>query len=256
MWRGSAFNRYIPNLDWNQIEEDMGLSSLLKHLLVPKGDEIADVKQDSSQILSMILSVLEVSPEDFSPEVPFTAYGMDSLGATRIAESVRPYANVSQMQLLGGMCWTQLQKRLSVAEGGSSSQTSPTAALADMVAKYSQAFITHVPSAPAPPTGQDVVLITGTTGAVGTTVLAQLLGCETVSRVYALNRKALTGRSLYERQREALEDKGMDPAVCDSPKLVLLEGNLNEQNLGLDSTTLLEVCASWKASSCCAELAF
>lgn len=238
--RHVTVNRYIPNLNWNQLEEDIGLSSLLRHLLVPKAEGDSDVKQDSSQILGMILEVLEISSDDFTAEVPFTAYGLDSLGATRIAQALRPYTNVTQMQLLGGMSWDQLQERLKTAENTAKSKKSLTAPMTDMVAKYTKDFATHIASVPVSVEG-DVVLITGTTGAVGASVLAQLVDCSAVSRVYALNRKASNGKSLHDRQREVLQDKGLDPNVCDSVKVVLLEGDLTAESFGLDLSTFEEV---------------
>lgn len=238
--RGVVVNRYIPDLNWNQLEDDVGLSSLLRHLLVPKAEGASDAKHDSSQILEMILEVLEISPDDFTSEVPFTAYGLDSLGATRIAQALRPYANVTQMQLLGGMSWDQLQERFKASESASKSEKPLTAPMTDMVAKYTQNFPTHVPSAHASTKG-DVVLLTGTTGAVGATVLAQLVACSVVSRVYALNRKAADGSSLYDRQRAVLQDKGLDPNICGSSKVVLLEGDLSTESFGIEASVLEEV---------------
>jgi Phosphopantetheine attachment site len=47
--------------------------------------------------MDTIVSLLDISLSDFSLDVPFMAYGLDSLGATRIAEAIQPYMNVSQM---------------------------------------------------------------------------------------------------------------------------------------------------------------
>ena len=53
--------------------------------------------------------------DDFSPEVPLTTYGLDSIGAAKLAAGLRPHISVSQMQLLGGVTWAQLVDRGTVA---------------------------------------------------------------------------------------------------------------------------------------------
>lgn len=72
----------------------------------------ASVIIDQDYILDKILEMLDVSKANFSPNLPFTSFGLDSLGATRISLFLRPYVNVSQMQLLGGVSWEQIQHRL------------------------------------------------------------------------------------------------------------------------------------------------
>jgi aryl carrier-like protein len=238
VYQGIPITRYIPKLKWDKVEESVGLSSMFKHLLVPQEDNSDDVNQDNAQVLAMVLNLLGVSPEDFSVDVPFVGYGLDSLGATRIAEALRPYANISQMQLLGGLTWNKLQERFHVAIA----QDSSTSSMLDMVAKYSVDFGSHVPLEPTPVDAGDVTLITGTTGAVGASVLAELVSFPAVGRIYALNRKSTDGRSLYERQKQALEDKGLDPVIIESPKINLLEGDLIVPGFNLENTVLEQVC--------------
>ncbi|TFK35193.1 hypothetical protein BDQ12DRAFT_560152, partial [Crucibulum laeve] len=91
-----------------------------------------------------------------------------------------------------------------------------------------------------------VVLITGTTGHLGSNLLVQLLDDSSVSRVYAINRLSPTGVSLLERQTAALIYEGLNPNVLKSPKLILFEGDLSVPGLGLDPDFLEE--ASIKAN--------
>ncbi|KAJ7606318.1 male sterility protein-domain-containing protein [Mycena rosella] len=67
------------------------------------------------------------------------------------------------------------------------------------------------------------VLVTGTTGALGSHVIAQLLALPDISTVYAFNRP---GSDLRARQRDSCETNGINIQL-DSPKLKLLEGDLN-----------------------------
>jgi len=112
-WGGKC-NLYVPDLPWNTVEEDFGVSRCARHLLTHRAEE--DQKTSSSDLLNTILKLLDLSAEDFSPEVPFTAYGLDSLGATRLSELLQPFASVSQMQLLGGLTWEELEARMSTSE--------------------------------------------------------------------------------------------------------------------------------------------
>lgn len=110
-----------------------------------------------------------------------------------------------------------------------------------LVKKYSSNFPKHVTSATSQQTG-DILLVTGTTGALGATILAKAVQDPSVEKIYAVNRKGLDGRSLIDRQRTVLEDRGLDLAILESPKVVLVETDLNaDNNLGLQSATLEEV---------------
>lgn len=111
-----------------------------------------------------------------------------------------------------------------------------------MLRKYGSDFQRRVasPARQAVVEGGDVVFLTGTTGWLGSLMLAEL---ETaVERVYAVNRRG-GGVGLRERQVRAFEDRGIDGTLVTSAKLVLLEADLTAENLGLDAERLNEV--SW-----------
>ncbi|KAF8906330.1 hypothetical protein CPB85DRAFT_1436976 [Mucidula mucida] len=72
---------------------------------------------------------------------------------------------------------------------------------------------------PAAPDGH-VVLVTGTTGFLGTGILA---------------RSAKDGTALEDRQRAAFEERGYDATLIDLPKLLLIETSISGHGLGVDS---------------------
>jgi aryl carrier-like protein len=115
---GNRAVRYIPDLSWNVIHEDIGVSTTVQHLIVQDASEQRGVVEEKSSIIGLLLDLLGVDESDFSPEIPFTAYGLDSLGAMRMSAAIRPFANVSQMQLLSGMTWKQLEEKLDSTEVG------------------------------------------------------------------------------------------------------------------------------------------
>jgi hypothetical protein len=93
----------------------------------------------------------------------------------------------------------------------------------------------------------DVVLITGTTGGLGSSMVSDMLARDDVRRVYALNRpgRAQPGApvpTLKSRQQTAFTERQLDPALVDHEKLVLLEGNTAEAKLGLPDAVYEEVC--------------
>ncbi|KAK1216894.1 hypothetical protein PQX77_020470 [Marasmius sp. AFHP31] len=79
--------------------------------------------------------------------------------------------------------------------------------------------------------GSHVVLLTGSTGAFGSYILASLLRSAAVSKVYAIVRKSDDG--VASRQRGAFATRGLDVNLADNPKLQLLEGDPNADELGL-----------------------
>ncbi|KAJ7894322.1 hypothetical protein B0H14DRAFT_802925 [Mycena olivaceomarginata] len=83
-----------------------------------------------------------------------------------------------------------------------------------------------------------VVLVTGTTGALGCYLLARLLQDPRIERVYSFNRHA---GDLHTRQNLAFIDRGLDPGTLGSKKLSLLEGDLTKPNLGVSGETYEEL---------------
>ena len=111
-----------------------------------------------------------------------------------------------------------------------------------LVEKYTEAF----PARPAVnvsdrslPAG-DTYLLTGTTGGLGSNMLAQLLASPAISRVYALNRPSQSATS-EARQRSAFEKRGLDTSLLSSEKLIYVEGDMNAPTFALDDRSYGEV---------------
>ncbi|KAL0958751.1 hypothetical protein HGRIS_014075 [Hohenbuehelia grisea] len=105
-----------------------------------------------------------------------------------------------------------------------------------MVSKYSSNFPKHIASIHAADT--EVVLLTGSTGGLGSYILQTLLEDPLISRVYALNRADKNGKPIYERQAAAFQDRDIDLGLLDSPKLIFLEGDTTLESFGLDKDLL------------------
>jgi len=130
-----------------------------------------------------------------------------------------------------------------VIEGTDASSVSDTTqhikAMEAMVQKYSYTFPSRIIAVTQKPKGE-VVLLTGSTGSLGTILLSHLLRNPSVSQVFALNRPS-SSKSLEIRQREAFEDKGLKATLLASRKLQLVETNLDQDQLGLNETLYSEL---------------
>ncbi len=91
-----------------------------------------------------------------------------------------------------------------------------------------------------PQASGDVVLITGTTGNLGSHLLEHLLNDQTVVKVYALNR---VSSDKVDRQRQAFRRYGIPDSYLDSPKLCLIEGDLTHHHFDLGSDLFGQVSA-------------
>lgn len=118
----------------------------------------------------------------------------------------------------------------------------------DMIEKYSSGFgdkVSYVGASSSRRTNGTfsnghVVLLTGSTGGLGSYLLASLLNNKDVTVVYAFNRPSKTG-TIKQRQRAAFEDRGLETALLESEKLVYVEGDTAQQTLGLTSQLYEEV---------------
>lgn len=116
-----------------------------------------------------------------------------------------------------------------------------------MIAKYTNDMFSR-PQEPSKTGGDssslflEYVVLTGTTGALGSHLLAQLLSNDNVKRVWALNRPSKDpARSNIQRQYVSFEDKLLDTGLLNHSKLEFVECILGEPRLGLSRVCYEEV---------------
>ncbi|EGO00041.1 hypothetical protein SERLA73DRAFT_122132 [Serpula lacrymans var. lacrymans S7.3] len=90
------------------------------------------------------------------------------------------------------------------------------------------------------PSKGSVVLLTGSTGGLGSYLLALLLKNEATAKVYAFNRPSKAD-AIKGRQASSFEDRALDVTLLDSEKLVFLEGDAAADKCGLDERTYNEL---------------
>ena len=116
----------------------------------------------------------------------------------------------------------------------------PTIPIENMIKKYSQGLDDEIHGTEPLPSAHRV-LLTGSTGNLGSQILESLLRDSNVEKIYALNRPSSQGALARHEQR--FEDKGFDVELLRQDKLRLLEGDASDLKLGLADDVYQEVCA-------------
>jgi thioester reductase-like protein len=184
--------------------------------------------------------------------------GFDSLSATflrnRIIGALRSSSDANAHEAAAGVTQNivfsfptikQLAAHISVLvlHGGAvdvASAASAKDAINEMIDKYSAGLGDLVPSSGQSAAGA-VVLLTGSTGGLGSHLLESLLSNTAVRKVYAYNRSSKASMTMLERQKDAFEDRGLDSALLYSEKLVFVEGDSALPTLGLEPSLFEEI---------------
>lgn len=249
--QSQSVGRYVPDLNWEGLERTQGIPRIGHHLIPSSSTEVHEDQDDMERMADIVRGVLDIPAADFSPHVPLTAYGIDSLSASRISFLLRPFVEVTQIQLLADLALNDLCPQSDEALETETPQEiqkpaapkTKTVLMEEMLQKYA-ADLTPAEESESPIVAtQEAALITGTTGTLGAHVLSQLLQRPEIGRVYALNRSH-TSSSLLDRQKKIFSREGLDLSLIDSSKLVLLEGDLTNTELGLRAEQLDELLSS------------
>ncbi|KAF8209510.1 hypothetical protein K438DRAFT_1960508 [Mycena galopus ATCC 62051] len=123
------FNQYIPDLDWTSVDQHFNLPATCRHLVSHNFRRPTVSKSqphNGEGILARVLELLEVSLPDFDAAQPLTVYGLDSISAAKLAAILRPYASFSQLQLLGGITWSEIESQVQYpAQANTQSESVP-----------------------------------------------------------------------------------------------------------------------------------
>ncbi|KII90242.1 hypothetical protein PLICRDRAFT_40443 [Plicaturopsis crispa FD-325 SS-3] len=196
---------------------------------------------------------------EISSETDLFGQGFDSLSATflrnRIISALRRSQDPSTQRAVGLVTQNivfanptikQLAEHLAslVAYPGSGDgvvASEGATRIEKMIEKYSVGLGGPQLKGPADP--EPVVLLTGSTGSLGSHLLQMLLVDHKVKRVYTFNRRA-SGKSLAQRQTEAFADKGFDLGLLKLEKLRLVEADAAQEQFGLPSAEYDELLQS------------
>ncbi|KAK0480753.1 hypothetical protein IW261DRAFT_1685198 [Armillaria novae-zelandiae] len=199
--------------------------------------------------------VRHILKQSLSDEDDLFEYGCDSLQATWIQNAIlhalRATANYRQdtdasfvykYPTIG-----QLSQYIQSLTLGTSIDVgiSPLESMEAMVDNYTDDFPERSPHILLTPGLQNiVVLLTGSTGGLGSYLLAELIKDSSVSRIYAINRPSGGVDGLWQKQTRAFIERGIDTALLKSSKICLLESDLSSPQLGLPESSYKDMLRS------------
>lgn len=112
----------------------------------------------------------------------------------------------------------------------------------DLIRKYSANLPNFSGKAELSSSQPMVVVLTGSTGGLGSHLLADLLAMKEVAKVYTFDR----GGQVNDRQRLAFSERKLPLQLLSDKKLVTLSVNPNAPDLGLSSDVLKQV-SIWRS---------
>ncbi|KAJ7165465.1 putative aminoadipate reductase [Mycena crocata] len=232
----------------------------LYELVSENSNTIRSIKPPSAwETLSIQFWLLELVTEltdldNISSEADLFQQGFDSLSATflrlRILGSMKSAQDAeirnAAMALTQNLVYShptisQLATFLhGLVSGTLTDAADAKTAIEEMIAKYTVDLVPSF-SVVTNAGGPAVVLITGSSGNLGSQILASLLQDGWVEKIYAYNRPSLKGLTSAERHRARFEDRGLDVGLLSSSKLSFIEGQIEEKGLGLPTDLYTEI---------------
>ncbi|KAJ8509096.1 hypothetical protein ONZ45_g8704 [Pleurotus djamor] len=209
-------------------------------------------KGPSSWKSESLLPWLQAHASDLVPKGTFSlsddlfAHGFDSLNATllrhRIVSALRQHeatssqhVDVPQTLVYDNPTLERLAVAVEALASGPTLTTQMRAERIESLITYQLSQLQPLSkTTPGATSTGATVLLTGSTGGLGTHILADLLLHPQVEAVYTLNRSSAS-LSSGERQNASFKDRGLDMSLLNSDKLIVLEGSLNEPNFGLEA---------------------
>ncbi|GAB1528524.1 hypothetical protein RhiTH_011718 [Rhizoctonia solani] len=182
--------------------------------------------------------------------------GMDSLTATMLLRLLKdtlnasPHSNirsgatkVNQQTIFGNPTITQLvQVLVQLSTCNNTTVVDPVAEalgnIRTMIEKHKVDWPTQE-ARDIQPVKKERVVVTGTTGGLGSHLLAQLLQNEKVEKVWAINRKS--SKNNRDREINSFEDKLLDVNLLKSEELVFVDADLEDPKLALPNEIYDEI---------------
>lgn len=225
--------------DINKMYENRGNASQAKKLNVESEEALAQ---------SIVETLRETLAADrLDVDVDFFAAGIDSLGVMNAAKIIRAglkssgyevnaqtlapkviYKNATPRRLASHIFTSILHAQNGTTQSEDEQQQEAMRAL---YKKYTQNLTKAKPNRPSPRTEGQVVVLTGSTGMLGSYLLDFMGRNPSVSKVICLNRAADGGRA---QQLKALADRGLDVGLLDT-KAEFYHVDVSRPNLGLPS---------------------
>ncbi|KAL4862619.1 hypothetical protein BDV12DRAFT_40068 [Aspergillus spectabilis] len=217
------------------------INALYNHTPVQSsGQTLTVVVSSFSEALDALRTLVKDSTSwsAFRDDDDFFTLGMDSLHVLRISTAIRSTFNISisPSVVYRNPTLALLAKHVYPGTAAANVGYDRIASMTDLLKSYEQQIdkLCLAASQPAKPTypASQVVILTGSTGAVGSFVLEQLIRNPDISHIYCLNRAADSGSLQAARNQQRDLIYALLPE-----KVTFLTVHLGKDNFGLDPTT-------------------
>ncbi|KAJ7075175.1 putative aminoadipate reductase [Mycena belliarum] len=242
--RKATINLYSPEIEaiYETIEEQAGAVDSNKLPVVWEFALIQDW---------LIELATNLTNSTISPTIDLFQQGFDSLTATvfrlRVVHAIRSRKDAQAAKGIAQnlvYLYPTISRLSTYLEDLISGTATPAAAdvevqIEELIAKYSPTSRRPTTRGTTGIAQSAVVLLTGSTGNLGSQILVSLLTDDRVLKVYALNRPS--EQSLAARHLDVFRERGLDTQLLASPKLVLIEGRTAQRDLGIHAELYEEI---------------
>ncbi|KAH8110852.1 acetyl-CoA synthetase-like protein [Phellopilus nigrolimitatus] len=210
-------------------------------------------------VRQIVLQTMKKENGAVADDADLFEHGLDSLQATWIRNTVLRVLRESHASVARKLSATfvydyptiaRLATYLSSSVSGTAvdsagDATAKSRELEALVSKYTTDFPTFVAGEESRDGGDgDVVLLTGSTGSIGSNILAKLIESKAVKRIYAMSRSSADGVSVKERHFKAFKRESLDSRLLEDARVRFLEGDASHPDFAIDPKQFVEVMRS------------
>ncbi|KAJ7155652.1 acetyl-CoA synthetase-like protein [Mycena filopes] len=185
----------------------------------------------------LVEQIRMISGKDVRPDRDLFEQGLDSVTIVslrhRLVSALTSLEHASASQISADWIYQHPSIDAMVASVCSSPKGSSPPSIQSIIDKYSKLLSPRVAATEVVQPDSNVVVLTGSTGSLASQILALLIAREDVTAIYCLNRGAINGDSLLERQKRAFRKIGLDEGLVQSPKICLVLADSAAPKLGL-----------------------
>ncbi|KAH8113759.1 acetyl-CoA synthetase-like protein [Phellopilus nigrolimitatus] len=210
-------------------------------------------------VRQIVLQTMKKENGAVADDADLFEHGLDSLQATWIRNTVLRVLRDSHAGVARKLSATfvydyptivRLTTYLSSSVSGTAvssagDATAKSRELEALVSKYTTAFPTFVAGEGSKDGGDGaIVLLTGSTGSLGSNILAKLIESKAVKRIYAMSRQSADGMSVKERHSKAFKRDSLDSRLLEDARVRFLEGDASHPDFAIDPKQFVEMQSS------------
>ncbi|RAL10259.1 putative NRPS-like enzyme [Aspergillus homomorphus CBS 101889] len=237
--KGTTQRRAVNSDYKDEIDAIYAAAAAEEAASVPQLPATLDLEHLRDYVRRLLADLLARS--DLKDDEDLYGAGLDSLQTIHLARTLqsavatlRGSVSVNQQQIYAHPTVAQLAQYLVDLIHGQTSTTSISRPerIANMITKYTSQLPAYRPL-PAHLPAKSTVILTGSTGSLGTYLLHRLLTNQSIAKVYCFNRSD----SAASRQHESFTSKGLDAALLTDPNRVeFLTVSFGAPHFGLADT--------------------